>query len=89
MGKMKDTTIPDFDQHSHDLLCPWSGSTEWDLVIGCHDCDLIAKVRKNQTQQCIEAVEAVPYITKERFLPHAPITVVEYRRHALAALGRE
>jgi hypothetical protein len=57
MGKLKDSTIPDFDQHSHDPLCPWSGSTEWDLLIGCHDCNLISKVRDDQTQRCIAAVD--------------------------------
>jgi|688.fasta_scaffold192437_2 hypothetical protein len=68
MGKLKDTTIPDFDQHSHDPLCPLSGSTEWDDVIGCDDCNLIAKVREDQTQRCVAAVETLePLLDIDKF----------------------
>lgn len=52
MGKLKDTTIPDFDQHSHDPLCSWFQSTEFDTVIGCDDCDLIARVREDEREKC-------------------------------------
>ena len=42
---------------THDPLCPWHGSTEFDLVISCDDCDLIAKVREDMLAKCLDAVE--------------------------------
>ena len=33
---------------THDPLCPWFESTEWDTVISCDDCDLIARVRTDE-----------------------------------------
>jgi len=36
---------------NHDLLCPWQVSTEFDAVVSCDDCDLIAKVRADETNQ--------------------------------------
>ena len=40
---------------THDPLCPWVRESWWDN--SCVVCDLIVKVRKDQTQQCIAAVE--------------------------------
>ena len=77
----------------HDPLCPWEGSGEWEVVSSlgwCDECVQIAGVRADEARdmlaKCIAAVESVPHVTDERWLPHAPITVTEYRRHAIAAL---
>lgn len=32
----------------HDYLCYWHGSTELNNIVACDDCDLIAKVRKDE-----------------------------------------
>lgn len=36
---------------THDPLCPWFGSTEFDTVISCDDCDLIARVREDERKK--------------------------------------
>ena len=36
---------------THDPLCSWYGSTEFETVIGCDDCDLIAKVRVEESNR--------------------------------------
>jgi hypothetical protein len=50
--------------YSHDPLCPWNGSTEWDQLIACDDCNLIAKVRQDQTQHNIKQVQRMCAHTK-------------------------
>ena len=40
---------------THDPSCPWVRESWWDN--SCVVCDLIAAVRKDQTQRCIEAIE--------------------------------
>jgi hypothetical protein len=66
MGKMKDSTIPDDGPDViHDALCTWMpdiyGPEDTGLVMEfpCF-CVLIDKVRKDQTERCIAAVEALP-----------------------------
>jgi hypothetical protein len=41
---------------THDPLCPWYGSTEFETVVGCDDCDLIAKVRHDERQKLKELI---------------------------------
>lgn len=38
---------------THDPLCRWGGDTP---NVWCEDCELISKVRRDQVQQCINAV---------------------------------
>jgi hypothetical protein len=64
MGKMKDSTIPEYDQHSHDPLCGNYREGVWFDSHICVTCDLIAKVRKDQTQRCIEQVQRMCAHTK-------------------------
>jgi len=33
---------------THDPLCRWHGSTEFDTVVSCDECELIAKVREDE-----------------------------------------
>lgn len=65
MGKMKDSTIPDDGPDViHDALCTWmpdvyaQGGTGPVMEFPCV-CVFIDKVRKDQTQRCIAAVEAI------------------------------
>jgi hypothetical protein len=60
MGKIKDTTIPDHDQHSHDPLCR-AKPQDWAEIGECLDCALIARVREDQTERCVESVNAYAY----------------------------
>lgn len=58
MGKMKDSTIPKWDQYSHDPMCqisvrpccPWMG------VCDCQcECDWIARVREDERSKTLKA----------------------------------
>ncbi len=48
---------------THDPLCRWQGSTEFDTVVFCDDCDLIAKVREDTIATAVQRVEAYEYIS--------------------------
>jgi hypothetical protein len=51
MGKLKDTTIPDFDQYSHDPLCEILYGNR--LPMGdCVACHIIDVVRKDEREKC-------------------------------------
>jgi hypothetical protein len=49
---------------THDPLCRWQGSTEFDTVLSCDECDLIAKVREEQRI----GIEAVAYFAQRDML---------------------
>ena len=59
MGKMKDSTIPEWDQYSHDPLCPAARNADMEtgggVVIAFCACPLIAKVREDMLSRCEEA----------------------------------
>ena len=44
--------------------------------------------QKHMRDACLSAVENVPYITDEKWAETAPITVLEYRKHVLAAIEK-
>jgi hypothetical protein len=46
---------------THDQMCRWHGSTEFDTVVSCDECDLIAKVREDATATSVQRVEALPH----------------------------
>jgi hypothetical protein len=48
---------------NHDPLCLWQGSTEFDTVLSCDECDLIAKVREDTIAAAVQRVEAFEYIS--------------------------
>jgi hypothetical protein len=57
MGRLKDSTIPaDGPDVTHDPLCTVSSDSDGRDFDWCM-CPLIAKVRKDQTQRCIDALE--------------------------------
>ena len=47
MGKIKDSTIPDYDQHSHDPMCPQYDCWLEGCTV-CDECALIARVREDE-----------------------------------------
>ena len=46
---------------THDPLCRWHGSTEFDTIDGCDECDLIANVRKETLAAAVQRVEALAW----------------------------
>ena len=42
---------------THDQLCPWSGLGDYWADV-CEDCHLIARVREDERNAAIEAIEA-------------------------------
>jgi hypothetical protein len=44
---------------THSPLCRWHGSTEFETVVGCDECDLIAKVREDALAAAVQRVEAL------------------------------
>jgi hypothetical protein len=44
---------------THSPLCRWHGSTEFETVVGCDECDLIAKVREDALAAAVQRVEAI------------------------------
>ena len=60
MGKMKDTTIPDYDQHSHDPMCPQYDCWLEGCTV-CDECALIARVREDEKERILQAAyESAP-----------------------------
>jgi hypothetical protein len=50
---------------THDALCRWQGSTEFDTVVSCDDCELIARVRANERGQAWERTADAVYETTD------------------------
>ena len=46
---------------THSPLCRWHGSTEFETVVGCDECDLIAKVSEDALAAAVQRVEALPH----------------------------
>lgn len=60
MGKMKDSTIPEWDQYSHDHLCPVVAIESCAICL----CELFAQVRADERSKVLE--QAIGVITDMR-----------------------
>ena len=89
MGKMKDTTIPDYDQHSHDPMCPQYDCWLEGCTV-CDECALIARVREDEQAAALDAArEVVAGLAGETYCDSAPCWGAERYLAAIDALRGE
>jgi len=70
---------------THDPLCPeWFDTYNGQL--SCPSCDLIAKVREDQTERCIKATRAVPSETTTSGDHWTPIPGTRVQQQIVVAL---
>ena len=89
MGKMKDTTIPDYDQHSHDPMCPQYDCWLEGCTV-CDECALIARVREDEQAAALDAArEAVVALPMMKIAGNFPLYDADEVIAAIDALRGE